>query len=146
MHLLATIAFGAALILVAVIAGLFAYAQFLGWTNLAKRYGIRGVAPAGRYRVDTVLLGPAKWFGPPMRVEVGPEGIDLLPPFPYRLAFRPVRIPGAEIVAAERRSNAFFEILQLHVGRGPTLMVGFPPSDALYAIQKRLKMPIRPVA
>jgi hypothetical protein len=136
----------AALALIAVGAGLFGYARLLGWGQLAKRYAMRGAAPAGGHHVVTVLLGEASWFGPPMRVHVGPEGIDLTPLWPFRPFFRPVRIPGAAIAGAERKDTFFFEILRLRVGRDPALVVAFPPSEALYAIQKRLNMPIRPVA
>jgi hypothetical protein len=72
MHAFATVAVAAALILLLAVAGLFSYAQFLGWGRLAKSYGLRDAKAAGKYRVDTVLLGEASWYGPPMLVDVGP--------------------------------------------------------------------------
>ncbi|MGP6159306.1 MAG: hypothetical protein ACLPYS_17670 [Vulcanimicrobiaceae bacterium] len=104
MHALVTLTSAAALTAFAGLVGLFWYARFLGWAGLVKRYAIRGTAPVGRYRVDTVLLGEASWYGPPMFVDVGPQGIDPTPSFPYRIAFRPVRIPGVD-VSAERKKN-----------------------------------------
>jgi hypothetical protein len=121
---------------------LFLYSWASGWRRLAQRYQLRGPVPAGTYHVDTLVLGELGLYTPPASVDVGPEGITLRPVLPFRLFFRPVQLPGAEIVSAEIKMLPFFEILRLKVGKDQPLAVGFPPSKAVRAIQKRLRLPI----
>jgi hypothetical protein len=122
---------------------LFLYSWASGWRRLAQRYELRGPIPPGPYHVDTLVLGELGLYTPPASVDVGPEGITLRPVLPFRLFFRPVQLPGAEIVSAEIKMLPFFEILRLYVGREQPLAVGFPPSGAIRAIQKRLRLPIK---
>jgi len=122
---------------------LFLYAFASGWRRLAQRYELRGSVPAGAYHVDNVVLGELGLYAPPASVDVGPEGITLRPVLPFRLFFRPVQIPAHEIVSADIKMMPFHEILRVRVGREHPLFVGFPPSDAVRAIQKRLRLPVK---
>lgn len=122
---------------------LFLYSWASGWRRLAKRYAIRGEVPEGPYRVNTLVLGELGLYTPPASVGVGPDGITLRPLMPFRLFFRPVRLPAAEIVSADIKMMSFYEILRVRVGRDDPFFIGFPPSDAVRPIQKRLRLPIR---
>ncbi len=112
---------------------LFIFAKLTGWHDMAKRY--RDVAgEATPYRAGSAVLGTHAWSSPPLFVGVDDSGITLRPALPFRPIFQTMHVPWSDVVRVERRERMFFEVLELHCGRGRDTIVGILPSGAADAI------------
>jgi len=116
---------------------LFIFAELIGWRRMARRY--RDVArEATPYSAGSAVLGPQAWSSPPLSVGVDDSGITLRPARPFRPIFATLHVPWSEVVRVDHRQRMFFDVLELHCGRGAETIVGILPSGAADAIEARL--------